>query len=287
MYLALRGRPRRAREAATIAGLERATGYRILSRLLDRGMVTASGQHPQRFEAVSPSILFRRLELFYRDEAEIPNLLGEAFGRGADLPHHRSSLPPMMSDLPRVLAHEHGSIHPVVEAILRAKHSVGAVIEPLSAPVTYRIAMARALGRLARKGVRVRVITDARPADYRFSRAVLREANSSTEHLEFRHYSPLASQLYLIDRLTIVRIPTLAASTGAAPVGVVIDDQVRVQSLVSRFEALWTEATAAGRIPGSVRAESPRSRETKNHGSAIRGRARSKRELPPQDSRGG
>lgn len=252
MYLAFLSGSRRAREATALAGLHRATGYRILTRLLDRGMVTGDGQNPQRFEAVDPSTLFHRLELFYRDEAEIPSSIAEALGHGNGEASGYSPFLPAPIRIPRILANDGLPTHPIIEELSGAKHSVVAVVRPLSTPVAYRNALARALGRLARRGVHVRLITDALPADHRFCRAVAREAGGASVPLEMRHYSPLASQLYSIDRQKVVRIPTLGATNRAPPVGVAVDDLSRVQLLVNRFETLWREASGSSRPRGRI-----------------------------------
>jgi hypothetical protein len=129
--------------------------------------------------------------------------------------------------------------------------SVAAIVRPLSTPVSYRNALARTLGHLARDGVRVRLITDAMPADYRFLRTVVREAGGTSSSIQVRHFCPVLSQLYSIDRRTVVRIPTLGASNRALPVGVAIRDRSRVQALVTRFESLWAESTGSLRTLGS------------------------------------
>jgi Tfp pilus assembly protein PilZ len=59
----------------------------------------------------------------------------------------------------------------------------------------------------------------------------------------------MVSQLYSIDRQTVVRIPTLGTSNRTLPVGVAIKDRARVQALVNRFESLWAEAIGASRGP--------------------------------------
>jgi Sugar-specific transcriptional regulator TrmB len=251
MYLAFLRGSLGAREAAEIAGLHRATGYRVLLRLLDRGLVVSNGRTPRRFHSVEPSVLFRRLELFYRDETEIPSSLAEAFGSWTETRLSSLSISPLQTEPPRILAVEGKSLHPVLSELLLAKRSVAAVVRPLATPVTYRNALARALGNLARNGVNIRLITDATPADYRFCRAITREAGASAAPVQVRHFCPVSSQLLSIDRQTVIRIPTLGTSNRAPPVGVAITDRARVQALVNRFESLWTEAAGASRVLGS------------------------------------
>jgi hypothetical protein len=245
LFLALIRGPLGAREASEHAGLHRATGYRVLLRLLDRGLVAGNGRTPQSFHAVSPAVLFRRLELFYRDETEIPGHFAEALVHGAESAVAQSTLMPMPSDRPRLLAAQGKNQHPALLALSAAKRSATAIVRPLATPVGYRLGLARAVGQLARRGVNVRLITDATPADYRFSRAIFREAGGPSASLQVRHYCPLAAHVYTIDRERVVRLPTLGASSRISPVAVLLDDAARVRAQVSRFEALWAEAYGA------------------------------------------
>jgi len=257
MYLAFLDAPRGAREASEMAGLHRATGYRVLLRLLDRGLVVSDGRVPRHFRALDPATLFHRLERFHHDETEIPVYFAEALGgRSEARPSgHGSLVGPV--EAPRILAAEGKSTHPALLELSRAERSVAAVVRPLSTPVSYRNALARTLGHLARKGVRIRLITDAMPADYRFCRAVVREAGDAADLVHIRHYSPLASQLYSVDRQKVVRIPTLGSPSRAPPVGVEVSDRARVHALVNRFESLWTESVRAARGSGEGRALLP------------------------------
>lgn len=252
MYRALCDGPRRAREAATIAGLQRATAYRVLSRLLERGLAVGDGRSKQRFVSVQPAELFRRLELFYREEAEIPGSLADSLtsnGRSA-VP---SDAPRAGSNHPRVLSQDRGGAHPVFAELAGAKSSVDAIVRPLSTPFSYRADLERTLGRLARAGIHVRILTDATPADERFRAGVARRAVGGPNTLELRHYSPIVSQFYSIDREKVVRIPTLHASSRLPPVAVATEGRGRIRPLIERFETLWNDATrtpVAGRSPG-------------------------------------
>lgn len=242
LYLTLLDGSRSAREASRLAGLHRATGYRVLQRLFDRGLIQGDGRKPQQFRAVGPSLLFHRLELFYRDETEIPSLIAEALGARPGSSLHSTFPRGMAPEPPRILAGESRVVHPALLELSRARQSVGAIVRPLSTPVPYRNALARTLGQLARNGVQVRLITDAMPADHRFCRSVLREVGGAPVLFQVRHYSPLASNLYSIDRQKVIRLPAVGASNRTPPVGVLIEDLTRVRPLVSRFESLWTEA---------------------------------------------
>lgn len=263
MYLALLDGFHGAREAAQISGLHRATGYRVLARLLERGLISGNGQKPQRFRAVEPALLFHRLELFYRDEAEIPSLMAEAFGPRPDGPNHLHLAHGVHTEPPRILAADGRGAHPALLELGQAKQSVGAIVHPLSAPLEYRVALARTLGRLARGGVQVRLITDALPADDRFCRAVVRESGGAPFSLQMRHYCPLACNLYSIDRQKIIRLPTLGVTSRSLPVGLAIEDPTQARRMVSRFESLWNDSvsTARQRPPSEPTGDPPRGSE--------------------------
>ncbi len=245
VYLALRDASRGAREATQRAGLHRATGYRVLQRLLDRGLITGDGRKPQRYRAVDPAILFRRLELFYRDETEIPNFLAGSFGSKGSADSMSYVPGDGIAPSVRILVAEGRAPHPALLELGQAKHSLSVVVRPLATPVAFRGALARTLGRLARGGVQIRLVCDATPADHRFCNAMQREAKGAPTPIHVRHFSPVASNFFSVDRLRIIRLATLGVSNRKPPVGIAIDDLTSVRSLVSRFEALWSEALAA------------------------------------------
>jgi hypothetical protein len=152
---------------------------------------------------------------------------------------------PGTTERPRILGAEGRATHPALLALAAAKRSATAVVRPLATPVSFRVGLARVLGQLARRGVSVRLITDATPADYRFTRAIHRESGGATSTLQVRHYCPLAAHVYTIDRERVIRLPTLGASSRFSPVAIVLDDAARVRAQVSRFEGLWAEGYGA------------------------------------------
>jgi hypothetical protein len=243
MYLALVRVPLGAREASELVGLHRATGYRMLVRLIDRGMVRGNGRTPQLFVAVPPQVLFQRLELAYRGEAEIAALMSEAVVGVEDA--RTMSSPPLSepAERPRFLSGEGQSYHPALAQLTEARNSAAIVVPPLSIPVPYRLALAATIGRIARRGVNIRLILDATPADYRFALALLRESKGSTSSLQARHFAPLATHQYVIDRRRVVRLPVLGASSRHSPVGILLEDPALVRAQISRFESLWSEAS--------------------------------------------
>jgi|HubBroStandDraft_1064217.scaffolds.fasta_scaffold41683_1 hypothetical protein len=254
LYLALVHGPLGVREAAETAGLHRATAYRVLLRLLDRGMVAGDGRSPQRFHAVAPDVLLHRLNGLFQEEAEIAALLAEVYGRWVV-----SSLSPTApadatpGERPRILSGEGRAPHPVLAEVAEARQTLDVLVRPLSMTLAHRTGLARTLGRLARQGVRIRVVTDATPADYRFAVAMTREAGERTNTVLVRHFTPIVGHFYAIDGRRVIRLPTLGVFGRAPQVAVVVEDLPRVRAQVARFEAFWTEGSGALRAPRSTR----------------------------------
>ncbi len=270
LYLAMVRGPLGVREAAEVAGLHRATAYRVLLRLLDRGMVAGDGRSPQRFHAVAPDVLLHRLNGLFQEEAEIAALLAEVYGRWVVASLGTGSAPADRStDRPRILSGEGRGTHPVFAELLEGRQSVDVVVRPLSLPLAQRNGLARTLGRLARQGVHVRVITDATPADYRFATAMAREAGDRSSAVHVRHFTPVVGHFYSIDGRRVIRLPTIGALGRAPQVAVVVEDLPRVRAQLARFEALWTEGSGALRAPRSTRSYGWRSlNETPGHRAA-------------------
>ncbi|MGA8275967.1 MAG: helix-turn-helix domain-containing protein [Thermoplasmata archaeon] len=254
LYLTLVRGPLGVREAAEVAGLHRATAYRVLLRLLDRGMVVGDGRSPQRFHAVAPDLLLHRLQALYQEEAEVAALLAEVYGRwvvsslSAGAPIEASP-----GEHPRILSGEGRAPHPALVELADAHQSVDVLVRPLSVPLAHRTGLARALGRLARQGVRIRVVTDATPADYRFATAMTRESGDRSPSVQVRHFTPVVGHFYVLDGRRVVRLPTVGVFGRAPQVAVVVEDLPRVRAQVARFEALWTEGSGALRAPRSTR----------------------------------
>ena len=253
MLLALVPHPLSARDASAAAQLHRATGYRILRRLVDRGMVLGDGNRPQGFRSVPLSTLFRRLELFYRDEAEIPGLLGQVFHSGTEV------FAPGTAGSPRSQGPIVQSAHATIRELSEAKQSLTAVVQPLSTPVSFRNALTRALGELARRGVQVRMITDATPADVRFRQAASKSPTEPPGSLHVRHLSPLFGQFFAIDRQRVIRLPSVGSSR-RAPFGILLRDPLHVRHYAVRFEGLWTEAVGTNGGPRSSEHRAARER---------------------------
>lgn len=254
LYLALVRSPLGVREAAELAGLHRATAYRVLLRLLDRGMVVGDGGSPQRFLAVAPDVLLHRLNGLFLEEAEVAALLAEVYGRWVVSP--LGDAPPAVGardERPRILSSEARATHPVLAELAEAHQSVDALVRPLSMSLVHRTGLARTLGRQARQGVRVRIVTDATPADCRFATAMARESGDRATAVQVRHFTPVVGHFYVIDGRRVIRLPTLGAFGRAPQVALVVDDPPRVRARLARFEALWAEGSGAFRAARSTR----------------------------------
>lgn len=253
-YALVQSGPLVAREAAEDAGLHRATAYRVLLRLLDRGLVLGDGRSPQRFQAIPPEVLLQRLILSLRDEEEVLQLFGELYARGV------SPGPPAAEDAAsgtmrsRLLAPVPGGTHPALTELGGARLGVDVLVRPLALGASYRSALAKTLARLVRQGTRVRLITDATPVDHRFVMTLGREAGGeSLPALSVRHYTPMLSHSYLIDGRRVIRFPSLGTLGRSPDVAIALGDFARVRGQISRFETFWSEAAASVGRPHSTR----------------------------------
>jgi Sugar-specific transcriptional regulator TrmB len=242
LYLALSRGPQTARRAAEIAGFHRATAYRVLVRLLERGLVTGDGRIPQKFEALPPEIIFARLEGFLRDEADLSSLLNISYGRWARAVPD-SELGTSMGIPPRLLTREHGSTDPTIAQLERTRQTLDVIVRPITCPVAFRTSLLRTLGSLMRRGVKVRLLTDATPMDQRFLAALQREAGEGRRLLSRRHLAPIGVHYYLSDSRLAVRLPGLGFVGQIPDIAVAEEDPARIHALAQRYEALWTQAS--------------------------------------------
>jgi Sugar-specific transcriptional regulator TrmB len=243
LYLALSRGPQTARRAAQIAGFHRATAYRVLVRLLERGLVAGDGRIPQRFEAVPPELIFARLEGFLRDEADLSSLLTISYGRWARAGPSPEALGRPGEIPPRLLIRERGGRDPTLAQLETTRHTLDVIARPVSCPVAFRTALLRTLGNLLRRGVKIRLLMDATPMDQRFSAALLREAGEGRQRLTRRHLAPIGTHCYLSDSRIALRLPVLGVAGQVPEMAVAEEDPARFRMLSQRFEVLWTQAS--------------------------------------------
>ena len=254
LYLALvQHGPRVAREAAESAGLHRATAYRVLLRLLDRGLVIGDGRSPQKFQAIPPEVLLQRLTTSLRDEEEVAQTLGEVYARATAESAPGPEEPTPGPIHPRLLAAAPGGSHLALTELASARLGADIVVRPLSLGAAYRLALVRTIARLARQGIRVRLLTDATPADHRFVKALAREAGDMPPSLQVRHSTPTIAHCYIIDSRRSVRFPALGLLGRNPDVAIELDDFARVRGQITRFETLWNEAANSLGRPRSTR----------------------------------
>jgi hypothetical protein len=250
----LRNGPLGAREATEGAGLQRATAYRVLLRLLSRGVIVGNGRSPQRFQAVGVDVVTRRLGGFLREEVEVNEMIAEAcaalVGGTAPLPMGPMGAP--NGDV-RLLVPDGTPTHPVLVELAAARESVDVMLRPLSTGLAYRSALARTLGRTAHHGVRVRVMVDAAPADRRFVERLFREGVEESARLAVRHSTPVAAHSYVIDGRRAIRFPILGSLGRPADVAVASNGAAWVKLQRARFDALWTEGIVSPRRRPSTR----------------------------------
>jgi hypothetical protein len=259
LYLALVTQgPIGARRATEGSGLHRATAYRVLSRLLARGLVRAERRWPREYSPIPLRVLVERHVSFLRDEIELRHWLLRAFPAAPDpaigslwvsRPDRLRCPPPDNADrvgsIPMgVTAIGSVSDSPLLDQLQGARRGVDALIRPLMIPSGLRSKIAASLARTAARGLPVRVVLDYLAADRRFAALFRRERSPRVSNLEVRHFTPLGGHFYVIDGRAAVRFPILTGSTRDPDFGFVSEDRDFVGAQVTRFEAVWDDAVA-------------------------------------------
>jgi sugar-specific transcriptional regulator TrmB len=249
LYLALAvGGPMSAHDATAAAGLQRATAYRILLRLLHRGLVLSDGNWPQRFYALPLGAVYGRMQSFFSDEEELRHRMASCYGTLAG----ELSAQAAARTVEIVSSRGSGSSR-ILQEIAHARRQIDVMIRPRSAASGFRNEVARTLAGAIAHGVKVRLLTDVPPADRQFLERLYRDFDSANHFLEVRHYSPLAGHFYVLDSRTALRFSVLGGFSRAPDVGIVCADPTYVRIQAARFEALWVEA-----VPALVAARSTR-----------------------------
>ncbi len=254
LLLALaQGTPLGAREIRRRGGRPRATAYRVLARLADRGLVTTDDRMPRRFRAVPPERLFERYQRFLREEEETMAALADAYtvvpSPGPKAPGPMPGTP----SRPRLLSPAGSEPHPALAELAAARHSVHLLFRPLAVSAAYRRALMLTLARLVGHGVAIRAVTDAAPVDRRMATRLLHEANGGAHLIELRHYAPVLAHLYLIDEQLSVRFPVLSSLGRSTEVAAATGDPSVVRSQLARFVAIWHESVGPDRLLDGAR----------------------------------
>lgn len=254
----LRNGPSTARYAILHSHLDRATGYRILSRLRARGLVTATGYRPQRFVALDAVRLLDRVSSLVRDELELHRIVREIYAsglpvarevvplgsRGAPPPHDPPRAPSLsLASRYRLIPGHSAVTRYVRDAIGGAREEIASLARPQQVPETARLELVDAYLHAVRKGVRVRLVLDYHPADLEFLTAVLREVPEPTPLLEVRFFAPQLARLWIVDGRAAMRcLGSPGCPFHGSDLGIASEepDFVRVQA--ARFQTTWREA---------------------------------------------
>lgn len=253
MYLALAlGGPGIACRATEASGLQRATAYRVLSRLVARGLVSEHRAWPRQYTAMPLRTLVERNVAFLRDEIDLRRWLVSAFPgvperpgpwepRGESLP--RGALtggPAAAPSLPLLVRLGSASDPGILGEIQNARRTVDAVIRPRDIGAGLRSKVAGVLLRASMRGVVVRIVLDYLTADRRLA-TTLRRAQRGP-NLEIRHYTPVGGHFYVLDGRTAARFPLVRALPADSMPGVLSKDPAFVENQAARFEAVWEDA---------------------------------------------
>jgi sugar-specific transcriptional regulator TrmB len=248
----LRFGPMSARQSIGLAGLDRATGYRVLSKLRARGLVSSTPSRPQRFVPLDVSRLFERTVTTLRDDLEFLRILrehyvaegspGAATGRASVSPAPSTNARvrwPTVRVYPRAEEIAHG----IVQLADTAKEELEVLAMPQVLPESLRSEVGRAVGRAVERGVRVRLVLDYHPIDLEFLSSVLRTWTTVPHAFEFRFFAPQLARLYLADHRTALRCIRTAGSMSTGPeLGIASDDPEFVRYQSTRFQSIWREA---------------------------------------------
>jgi hypothetical protein len=253
LYLALCRAPQTARRAAEIAHVHRATAYRLIVRLLERGLIVGDGRIPQKFQATPPELLLARLEGFLREEADLCASLTRAYAqwaRNASVGGTDGS----NGEPPQLLAGRGRGRDPTLSEIEGTRKTLDLVLRPVICSISFRTGLLRIMGNLMRRGVRIRLLTDATAPDQRFIAALSREGGDRSKLLLHRHVAPVGAHYYLRDREVAVRLPAMGLSGHLPGIALAERDHSRVQAQLHRFESLWEQASAPFGAVRSTRA---------------------------------
>lgn len=266
----LRYGPETARHAIQSSHLDRATGYRVLSRLRVRGLVAATGHRPQQFVALEVGRLFERVTSFLRDDLELQRSIREVYqyelhqtrtpGIEPARPIPEPNPSPLARPRPtafRILprASEIGKY--LMESIGGAKEEVNLLLRPQLIPEPFRAEVQQAIVRAVQRNVRLRIVVDYHPPEVEFLTAVLRAWDGQPSHLEIRFFAPQFARLCIVDRRRTMRAIGMAGSPGGGPeFGVVSEDGEFLRYQTSRFQTIWRDALPmehAAPVAGGIR----------------------------------
>ena len=245
--------PMSARQSINLAGLDRATGYRVLSKLRARGLITSTPTRPQRFVPLDVNRLFERTVTVLRDDLELLRVLRDHYvSDGAKLGRDSrgNPAPPPTSPVPPRARWPDVRVFPRSEEIARAisalvdlaKDELDVLMMPHVLPENRRSDVVEAIARAVNRGVRVRMVVDYHATDLEFLAALLKHWGQVPVGLDFRFYAPQLSRLYLVDHRVALRCVRTAGSPSTGPeLGVQSDEMEFVRYQAARFQSIWRE----------------------------------------------
>ncbi|MGA8302523.1 MAG: helix-turn-helix domain-containing protein [Thermoplasmata archaeon] len=250
--------PSGARRATEGSGLHRATAYRVLSRLVARGLVTSDRRWPREYHPLPLRVLVERNVAFLRDEIELRHWLLRAFastpeptngghlvGRPDPGRNPPSGAPERGTEVPiGMTTIGSATDSPLIRYLQGARREVNALIRPLMIPAGLRAKVGASLARASARGLHVRVVLDYFAADLRFAAQLHRERTTRGPNLEVRHFTPLGGHVYVVDGQAALRFPTLSGSSRDPDFGFLSADPDFVRSQAARFDAVWDDAVA-------------------------------------------
>jgi sugar-specific transcriptional regulator TrmB len=244
-----------ARDAIQHSRLDRATGYRVLSRLRARGLVRSTGYRPQRFVGVDATRLMDRVTSFWQDQIELHRELRKLYESSPEEVSRAVPVPGTGGGIswtegtPKAIAHAqilpgHARIGAQMrELIDRSRDEIGALLRPSLIPEPHRTEVRASLGAALERNVRVRLVVDCQPPEFDFISDLLREFPDVGPGLELRSFAPQLSHLVVVDGRSSLRcLHSPYLTDGIPDVGLASDDVQFVRSQSGRFQATWRES---------------------------------------------
>lgn len=259
--------PMSARQSINLAGLDRATGYRVLSKLRARGLVTSTPTRPQRFVPLDVGRLFERTVSLMRDDLELLRIMREHYVADASRltrearPAATSVTPPVA--LPgrtrwptvRIYPRAEEIGHGIVSLADGAKEEINSLMMPTVIPEAIRNEVARSVGRAVDRGVRVKIVVDYHSLDLEFLATLLKPWGAIPPGLEFRFFAPQLARLFVVDHRYALRCIRSAGSPATGPeLGIGLDDGEFVRYQLTRFQSIWRESLPLQRTDGAYSA---------------------------------
>lgn len=268
--------PQDARRVTEGSDLHRATGYRVLARLLARGLVRSDRRWPREYSPLPLRVLVDRNVTFLRDEIELRHWLVQTFPGTHEPPVGGPPVPPVGdvrhaggSDLGTPTRASATSLaligrppdSPILNELENVRSEVVALVRPRMLTPGLRTRVAASLVRAATEGRHVRLVLDYLTADRRFATQLRRDLSTRGSTFELRHFTPLGAHLYVIDNRVALRFPVLADGSKEAGFGFVTRDPYFVRAQIARFEAVWVDSVGR-RAPPASSATAPREGST-------------------------